>query len=549
MDRSKIDLRWRSMRDEMTTWRSEWIELRDYIHPFRGIFEGENPNKGSKRDRKLYNNSPYLAMRTCAAGLMTGMTPASRPWFKLGLDDPDLSDYGDVRGWLDRVQRMMYSIFAKSNIYNVLYSVYEELAAFGTAACIIQENYDTVIRGRTFTVGEYALSTNGNLTVDTFSRFVWMPVHAVVSEFGINNVTESTRSLYNLNQMDQWIRVKHIIEPNDTRIPGMANSNNKKYRSVYWEEGSPHNEYLRISGYDEFPVLSPRWDVVSSDIYGRGPGFAALSNSKMIQVMEKDKLQALDKLVNPPLVAPGSAQNYGVNTLPGGISWIPDTAVNVGIKPAYQVNPDIGGIQQAIADTTNLINRSFYADLFLMLSYGTQGTMTAREVVERHEEKLQNLGPVVERLQTELLRPLIERTFAIMERTGILPPPPESVQGMDLKIEYVSTLSQAQKMVGTAAKEQIAAFTSSLLAINPEITDAIDWDELVQQYADDLGLPEGIVRADDDLEKIRTQRAQQMQAAQQSQQMQQMIQGAKTLSETDLTQQNALTALTGGLMQ
>ena len=173
--------------------------------------------------------------------------------------------------------------------------------------------------------------------------------------------------------------------------------------------------------------------------------------------------------------------------------------------------------------------------------------MTAREVVERHEEKMLQLGPVMERLTDELLDPLIDRTFSVLLRNGDLPPPPEELQGMELKVEYISILAQAQKLVGTSAVERLASFVGNLAGVRPEVLDKINFDEMVDQYGGMLGVPPQLIRPDEEVAKLRQARAQQAAQAQQAEAAAASVQGARVLSETDTSSDNALTRILSNL--
>ena len=157
------------------------------------------------------------------------------------------------------------------------------------------------------------------------------------------------------------------------------------------------------------------------------------------------------------------------------------------------------------------------------------------------------LGPVIERVQAELLDPVIARTYEIMFRFGLLPPPPKEIAGMDMKIEYLGLLAQAQKMVGTTAIEQLANFVGALVPVSPDVTDKFDADEAVDQYGDMLGTPPMVVRSDDVVQQRRAERAK-AQAQQSAMAMAgPAADAAKKLSEAKLGENSALDMLTQGI--
>lgn len=510
-----------AMWNEGMTWYPAWKELAQFCNPTRGFFFDEQPNRGKQINfTQVIDGHARRAVRTLASGMTSGLTSPSRPWFRLGLPDPDLATSAAAKIWLDEVQSRMLDVFAKSNIYGVLHSMYEEIGTFGTACSFLEEDPKDVIRGRVYTAGEYFLACGPDGRVNTFYRRFWMSTFQLIEAFGADNCSPTVQAQFG-NHQDLWHKVHHLIEVNDDRIPAFKDFKNMPFRSIYWEDGSMINTYLSLGGYQEFPLLTPRWDTTTTaDAYGRGPGWDALGDVKMLQKERREGLTALAKVVNPPMQKDGSVQG-DVNTMPGGITVSSSNVPNAGLRPAYQINPDLNAMRQEVLDTKKAISEAFFADLFLMLQDDTRSGITATEIAERQAEKLQILGPVLERLENELLNPLITRTFAIMFRAGLFPPPPPEIQGMELKIQYISVLAQAQKMAAVTAIDQWtgAIITEAQEAQDPTILDIIDFDEKNAEKADMLGVPAKIVRSPDAIAQKRQQRAQQAQAAQQAQMM------------------------------
>jgi hypothetical protein len=546
MDGQLYKKRFLAIKQEANTWVSAWKDISKYIKPTRGFF-GELPNQGRTIDTKtILDSLPGRSARILAAGMTSGLTSPSRPWFKLGLTDTDLMEFDPVKIWLEDVQTRMMGVYSKSNIYGVLHSMYEEIGLFGTSASIILDDFHDMIRGRAFTAGEYYLGTGPDCRVNTFGREYWLTVGQLVKEFGIDKVSDQVKSLFNNNDIDKWVKVNHLIEPNASRIPGMKDNKNMSFRSTYWEEGSGL-DMLRQTGFEDFPVLAPRWDVTTSaDVYGKGPGWESIGDVKMLQKMQREKLIALDKIVNPPVQKDASVQGE-VNTLPGGVTISSATTPNAGVRPSYQINPDLGALENSIMRTQESIQKNFYSDLFLMMAQSDRRQMTAREVVERHEEKLLMLGPVLERLESELLDPIIDRTFNIMMRSNLVPPPPKELQGMDIHVDYISMLAQAQKMVGTTALEQFNNYIGTIYTLNPDIVDLVDFDENATSYGQMLGISPKIIRGKETVATIRKQKQAALAQQQQAQNAQAMAQGAKTMADTPLGQNSALDAALAGI--
>lgn len=503
----------------------QWEEIAKYITPGRGVFDDAEPNQGDRKDKYLLDATPFQALTTLAAGMQGGLTSPSRPWFKLGVTDPELGDYEPVRVWLDEVERRMLHVMGRSNVYNCLHTLYAEVGAFGTGAIYVEEDPTEALRCAALTAGEYSVAFDSRGMPSEFCRTFWMDAAQMADKFGYDALSDVVQSALDNGQRGQWFRVHHLILPNDKFSPldeKERAARSMPWASVYWEHGKERP--LRVSGYEEFPVLVPRWDVVGSDYYGRGPGWAALGESKMLQELRYDYLGAQKLSIKPPVMGHTGLKKARIDLSPGALTYYEGEA---GIRPIYQVQPDIPGQLQAIAESRQLVQRFFYADLFLMLAANDTRDMTAREVAERHEEKMLMLGPVLERLENELLDPLIERVFAIMDRMGLLPQPPEDLGGKLLQVEYISVLAQAQRMVGIEGIERLSRFVGEFAPLKPEVLDKVDFDEAIEQYARKLGVPAAVVVSDEAVAVLREQRAEQQAQMEQMAAVQQAAQTAQ----------------------
>lgn len=530
---------------EMENWKPAWKDIQKYVAPTRGHFDDKEPNLGQEIDHKtILNGHASRALGKLASGMTSGLTSPSRPWFKLGLSDDDLQQFDPVKEWLGTVQERMMSVFSKSNIYGAFHGIYFETGGFGTGAMALLPDRDDVIRARLYTVGEYALGTGPDCRTNAFARKQWMTVGQVVREYGIDNVSEATKNLFNNRQYDKWIQISQLIQENPDYQEGNPINSRKRFRSVHWEHASGNNNpFLRVGGFRRFPILAPRWNTTTTaDVYGKGPAWDALGDVKMLQKMEKDYLIALDKVADPPVQADGNVSEQ-VNLLPGGLTRSSATSPNAGVRPVYQLNPDFNAIAKKMQDVTQAISEGFYADLFSMISTIDRSNVTALEIAKRNEEKLILLGPVLERLESELLDPVIDLTFDIMLEAGLIPPPPEELSGIEIDIEYISMLAQAQKMVGVTAVQQISSFVGSLAGAKPEVLDKLNADEAVDQMADMLGIPPKVINSDEIVDQMRKKREEDQRAAQMAATMPALVQGAKTLSETKMGENSALDAI------
>ena len=537
--RDRLFTRWGQLKSERASWYAHWQELTSYILPRNGRYFRQDRDRGYRRHNNIYDSTGTRALRVLGAGMMSGATSPARQWFRLATPDPELNSYDPVKLWLDDVTKRMQRVFQKSNTYNALHQMYEELGCFGTAATVLLPDYQNVIHHYPLTCGEYCISTDAKGRVCTLYREFEMTVSQMVKEFGLEKCSVSVQNMYRTGNLDQWVPVIHAIEPRADRDIGKRDAKNMPWGSYYFEVGGEEGVFLRESGFQYFPALCPRWSVVGGDIYGNSPGMEALGDIKQLQHEQLRKAQAIDYQTKPPLQVPASMKNRDVETLPGGVSYY-DGQSN-GIKTAFEVNLNLQYLLNDIMDCRERVRGSFYADLFLMLSNIPNSRMTATEVAERHEEKLLMLGPVLERLHNELLSPLVDITFNRMVASGAIPPAPQELQGMDLNVEFVSMLAQAQRAIGTNAVDRFVGNLGAIARMKPDILDKFDQDQWADVYADMLGVDPSLIIADKEVALLRDARNRAMAAKEQAAAMQQTSQSVKNMAQAPTGQQNALT--------
>lgn len=529
--RKNFITRWGSLQSERESWIPQWREISTYLLPRNGRFFLQDRDKGTRKYNNIYDNSGTQALRTLGAGLMAGATSPARPWFRLQTPDPSLNAYQPVKIWLDQVSQSMHKVFQTSNTYRSLHQMYEELGAFGTAAAVILPDFENVIHHYPLTAGEYCIATDAKGDVVTLYRQFQMQVSQMVKEFGMEKCSGSVQSMFTAGTLDSWVTVQHSIEPRSDRDPSLKDAKNMAWGSYYMELGGDQG-FLRESGFNRFPAVAPRWALAGGDIYGNGPGMEALGDVKQLQHEQLRKAQAIDYQTNPPLAVPTNLKNREVDRLPGGITFVDATNANSGIKNLFDVNLPLNYLLQDIQDVRQRIKTTFFADLFLMISSNTDPNMTATEVAARQEEKMLMMGPVLERLSNELLQPLIEITFQHMMDAGMVPPAPQEMQGMQLNVELISVLAQAQRAIGTNSADRFVAQLGQIASFKPEVLDKFDSDAWADSYSDMLGVDPTLIVSDDQVQQMRAARAKAQAAQAQAAAAEQVSKTAKNLGAT-----------------
>jgi hypothetical protein len=555
-DRQQYLARMALLQAERSSWLMHWYEIAEYIFPRRFRYLQSDRNKGLKRNDKIINNTPTRAARDLGAGKMAGMTSPARPWW-----EPDtfgLSD--DESAWVEIVYKSVNDALARSNIYGKIHEMWEHEGTFATGCFLLLEDEETDVRGYSMPIGQYSLGCDARREIDTCYWEVSYTVSQLVEEFGLDNCSPFVQQQWKENKKDTWIEIVHAVEPNRSRETGLIDNQNMPFASVWFERGAhkdnrngttqDYQGFLRKGGYEEFPVVCARWFVTGEDVYGSAsPGMDSLGDSKALQLAERRKATAVDMTVKPPMKGPASLRSQKLSLLPGDMNYVDEEGAKGKFEPAVVTHPQ--AVPNAIENVRThefRINQTFMVDLFRSMQTtdeapnGGKQPITAREVAERHEEKMLNLGPVVEGDATTLAK-MIDRIARILLRRGRIPPPPPTMRGKNVKIKFTSIMAQAQKLMGTATKERAVSFIGSLSAVKPEVLDIPNWDQITRNYFEDLGMGSDEINTEEVVAKARQQRAEAQAAQQQMQQIQQGADAAKVASQADLNGDNVLSRL------
>lgn len=545
------------LKTERSTFDSHWRELGDWFMPRRVRVSTSDRNKGDKRNQNIINSAGRYAARTLQSGLHAGLTSPARPWMKLTLPDRDLARFGAIREWLHTVTHRMMTILGVSNVYNTLPIVYGDLGVFGTGAMFLGTDVDDVVRGTAYAIGTYSVACNSRGQVNTFVREYQLTVRQVVEQFAAlpngdidwSKVSTTIKNLWDKGSYEESVEIVWLVQPNEMANPNRIGARYMPFSSCYWEHGSNQPMFLRESGFRTFPIMVPRWEITGEDNYGTDcPGMTSLGDNKQLQIMERRKGQAIAKIVDPPLQGPTSLRTQKTSLLPGDVNYVDVREGMQGLKSVHDVKIDIQHLGMDIQAVEYRIKRAFFEDLFLMLAtsdpYRGATPPTAREVEERHEEKLLALGPVLERTNDELLDPLTDRLFDIMNEAGLFPPPPPEIEGADLHVEYISILAQAQKLVGVASADRFVATVAPMLEVFPEIRNKIDAYQVVDNYADMLGVDPAVIRTTEEAEALTASQQQQQQQMAEAQQAALLGKAAKDAAGAPMGTDSALDRVT-----
>jgi hypothetical protein len=503
------------LKSNRQNWESHWQEVADYMQP-RKADVTKTRSKGDKRTELIFDSSPLQAVELLAASLHGMLTNPATTWFSLRFKGGEFEDNDEAKAWLEDATEVMYNAINKSNFQQEIFELYHDLITFGTAAMFIEEDDEDTLKYSTRHINEMYISENDKGRIDTIFRKFRLTARAAIQKFGAN----VSDNIVTVNRKDPYeeIEILHAIYPRSDFNPKKQDKANMPFESVYLEAGT--GDELSVSGFKEFPFVVPRYLKASHEIYGRSPAMTALPDVKMLNEMSKTTIKSAQKQVDPPLLVPDDGFILPVRTVPGGLNFYRSGTrdriepLNIGANTPLGLN-----MEEQRRDS---IRNAFYVNQLMMQS-GPQ--MTATEVIQRNEEKMRLLGPVLGRLQSELLKPLIDRTFALLLRKNLFRPAPDFLSGQDIEIEYVSPLAIAQKSAELQSIMRGIEILGSLANVAP-VFDHVNMDKLVKHLMDVVGVPQKVLKTQNEVQAKREQDQQQQAQQQQMAQMQQVAESA-----------------------
>lgn len=502
--------RYDRLKADRGNWEAHWEEIAEYILPANVGFVGARA-VGEKRMQKVFDSTGIHSLELLSAGLHGMATNPASKWFSLRMTEEDLNEVESVKEYLSAVEKRMWAaIYAPgTNFTTALHEVYLGLGGFGTAIMFVGQRENGSLHFQSRMLSECVLAENAEGEVDTIYRCFEYTVRQLKQmEREGWKLSDRIASLYANEKFDDPVKVIHAVYPRKDRDYSRENSgaDNMAYASCYFEHDTGH--LLNESGFPEFPYLCPRWSKVPGEIYGRSPGMTALPDVKMLQAMTLTIIKAAQKIADPPLFIPDDGVIGPVRTVPGGLNFYRGNR-EIFPLPTSQGLPLEFEMMEGLR---NRIRSTFYTDILQIV---TDQDMTATEVMQRTQERMRLLGPMVGRLESELLGPLVTRVFGILHRLGRLPQPPEEIQDQEFTVEYVSPIATAQKQTEAHGMVQV---WQMLAAFGPEIAaQIIEQNQDIPrtyEYLWDLFNNDPKLLKDAEQKSAEMQQAQAMQAAQ-----------------------------------
>lgn len=507
---------------------TEFQAITQYVRPEGADFTGKKTEHG--RSDKIWDSTARDAVVTFAGGIESNLTNPVERWFAIrleGIDDEQLDR--DALLWLDQVTDLVYSQFNRpeGGFYTAIGEAYTDLGSFGTD--VVGSEWDGMgVKYQSYPLGQCWLDEGHDHMVDTNFRLVEMTRRQIEQRFSRNG--DIPAPIANEQDSTKRFDILHAVFPRSDATGSRAK--NKPYASL-WISCDTKSTILE-SGFNSFPYAVSRWAKRAGQVYGFSPARICLPDIKLINRFQQTILKRAMKITSPPLLVPNTGYALPLNTSPDGVTFHDAFNGQNEVRELYQnVRQDLGISLEMLTDVRASIRKCFHTDLFELGKANIE--MKATEVIERRNEKLRQLAPMIGRQTKEKLDPLVSRTYELLSEHGRIPEAPPSLQGERLRVHYQSPASAAQFSVRA---EQMRGYTEDLVAVAqayPEVLDKIDPDAYSAELARARQVPTAILRPDEDVEELRA-------ARNQAEQAQAMAQSAQPVASAmkDVAQAQAL---------
>lgn len=482
-----------------------WRDCFDHSFPVRGSgFDGQamDAAEAGKKKADLVDDTATDAAQILASSLMGGMTPANARWFQLTVPDADDS----AKQWLDDAGDRVWQSIHQANFDAAGLEANLDIVGAGWAALYVDEAEAGGLRFECWPLAEcYVAASQPGGPIDTLWRRYEIEAGQADEQYG-EALSEQVRTLAK-KQPDAKVKMLRAIYPRSAWVHGSRVARNLPYASCHVE--IDRRRLLRESGYHEFPCVVPRWRLIPASHYAIGPMLDALPSARRLNAIGRLELAALDLAVSGMWIAENDGVLNASTVKIGPRKIIVANSVD-SMKP-LQPGGDFNASFTKSEQLQRQIRKILMAD---QLQPADGPAMTATEVYARMALIRQLLGPVFGRLQSEYLQPLVARCFGIMFRAGVFGPPPDSLAGREMAIEYVSPLARAQRLQEVTAMDQYEGSLVGQAQIDAQALDVYDWDAARRERAELLGVPQKLLRTDRAVEQLRAQRAEQQQQQQ-----------------------------------
>lgn len=508
------------------SWESHWKEITRYFLPNKqDVWGGATP--GQKWGQELFDAIGVRSTEKLASALHSMLTNPSVMWFGFSSGNHAVDSLQENAKWLQDSAKVIFSILNNSNFQPEIHEAYMDLCSIHTSHLTVEEDEVEIVKFKSLPIFTAAIAENYKGSVDTVYYEAEKTVTQLIEEYGAEALPEEVRQIQFTDPLKKFCIIQ-AIEPT-ANLPKSLQHEMLPFTSLHILKEA--FVVLKKGGFEENPCIVSRFHKLSGEMYGRGPAMYALPHVKSCNQMMKTWLEGAQLAINPPLQLPDEGVLLPVKLTPGGVNYYRADSKDR-IEPIITgANPGVG--HQIIELLHKEIEEFFYINQLQLVE---NDRMTATEVMQRKDENLRFLSPIIGRLMYELHAPIILRVFGIATRRGLIPPIPQGLRQAKLEVKFVSQLARAHDTI--EAENTLRAFQviTSLAQIDPTVMDYVDMSKHAKFFYKNFGSNLDLLRKDQEVKQLQEQRAQAQAQAQQAQLDQMNSQSMKNVAQAEQVQ-------------
>ena len=527
--------RWQNAKNKRSSWEGLCNAGMEYILNEHGSLKLKSSEitQGERRGNKAYDGTPESALDVLVFGLVSGLCPDNAKWFKWQLVPAWLNDLREVKAWLEECESVTYEVMQATNYTDSTAETFQQLAAFGTGCKLIVKDRDKIFRCDVLRLTDTCFIENEQGRVDTLFHEFSLSARNAYARWG-DKCPDVVKNAINSNNHDSEHQYMRAILPRDDFDPKKRDNLNMQYASLWFYPST--KKLLEESGFDGFPASVPRWQKIPGEgPYGRGPGIKALQDMGVLNQQERSNLIGGHKMVEPPMAIPEDGFEKALNMNPKAVNrYVRNIITDPRMVMPLTTMTNLPFAVEMQERKAKAVRARFFVDAFLMFDQDNP-QMTATEALERKQEKLTILGPMIGRQRHEHLDSDLDEIFRILDDEGYFPPPPDVVleYGQRINTEYVSPMAMAQRRMDSDATLKVYQVAGVIAQATgrPDVLEVLDDDAAIRLVADRERAPVEILKSE---EQVRQEREARKQAENEAVAMQQgmaAVQAAQQLGQ------------------
>lgn len=489
-------------------WEDLFQDITTYVVPRGGDF-WRIRQKGDGRFEDIFDGTAVQALNTAASGLFSRVTNPASKWFFLRINDREAMDDKEVKIWLEDARDTVQSIINR-HLSVQMFQTFKQTLSYGTGILFIEEDDKTDVAGQVFGLAQTWVDTDFAGNIDTVYRIFRLSAGNALKKWP-EGLSSDTRVKAKTNP-ETMVDFLHIVQPRENRDIDKVDSLNMPWESLWIETGNKN--LITEGGFEEFPYVTPRLDVLAGEKYGRSPAMEALPDVLTLNALVRLELDAANMSIRPPMDIPDeayatpfdltpAAKNY--NQHPQGAKASPITVAG-----------DIRITSQTKTELRAQIRKIFLNDE-LRLAQGPRKTATETLAIQQENNLL--MSPWQTRLEPEFLERIINRVFNIAMRRGKLLEPPQILQDLlnadrEIVVTYDSPLARAQKGQDVQAIDDTLFHIGQVTQAGFPVHQNYDIDKMSRARSESKGLPVDFIIDEAEVEAQREADAAQAQAEQ-----------------------------------